>query len=458
MCHDRQLAVLVNGSPTEKFSPSAGMRQGDPLSPYIFLLCMEVLSRKIASLQLNGVIKGIEINRKGERISHLFFADDALFYFEATPNSCNIIRDTLEEFCEVSGEIINYRKSHVQFSRNTPTKFIHFLRKPLAVGSQQNMGTYLGCPMDVDGRSTKCFTSIHDKTLKSISSWKYACLSTTGRSILINNVLMALAAHIMNIYLLPRKLLNKINSTILRFFRGGNKEGKPIYWKKQSVLEPKKEEGGIGLRNVSSLNQALLFRQVWRMERNPNNLASRVLHQKYGGNPLQIARRGKLPAKTSWVFKSLVKCSRTMLPGCGRRIGNGHQSSVLEEVWAGKALVKFKNNISSDQGEKPRVVKDLMKGRAWDATKVWQWFNKRDALSIFRRIFPNKRKMMKPSGCIGEMGIIRSRRDIGSSKTQLNRKPKLQHSGRFSGNQKCHRGGRTFVGGQSKMHYLPRTT
>ncbi|KAL2923042.1 hypothetical protein RDABS01_014533 [Bienertia sinuspersici] len=180
--------------------------------------------------------------------------------FWSKPDSCNVIRDTLEEFCEISGEIINYKKSHVQFSRNTPTKFIHFMRKPLGVGSQQNMGTYLGCPLDVDGRSTMCFTSIHDKILKCISSWKYSCLSTTGRSILINSVLMALAAHIMNIYLFPRKLLNKINSTILRFFWGGNKGGKPIYWKKnQNLLELRKEEGGIGLRNVSSLNQALLF-------------------------------------------------------------------------------------------------------------------------------------------------------------------------------------------------------
>ncbi|KAL2923047.1 hypothetical protein RDABS01_014538 [Bienertia sinuspersici] len=106
----------------------------------------------------------------------------------------------------------------------------------------------------------------------------------------------------------------------------------------------------------------------------------------------RLQKKGKMPAKTSWAFKSMVKCSRTMLPGCGRRVGSGQQSSVLEEVWAGKALVKFKNTISLDQREKPKVVKDLMRGRAWDATKVWQWFDKRDSLSILSTYIPQQEK------------------------------------------------------------------
>ncbi|KAL2939182.1 hypothetical protein RDABS01_023732, partial [Bienertia sinuspersici] len=385
-------SVLVNGSPTERFWPTAGLRQGDPLSPYIFILCMEVLSRKIESLQRNNTLKGIALSRRGERISHLFFADDALFCFEATPDSCHALKEVLEDFCKLSGEMINYKKSHVQYSKNTPTKFIHFMRKPLGVQSQRNLGTYLGCPMDVDGRNSACFKGIHDKVMRCISSWKFSCLAITGRCILINSVLMALAAHIMAVYLLPKKILNKINSTILRFLWRGNKEGKPIYWRSQTLLEQKKHEGGMGLRNIDSLNQALLFRQVWRINKKPDSLVGRILTQKYGGNPLQVARWNRMPTNTSWAFKSMVKCARIMLPGCGKRIGNGQSTRIVEDTWAGNLPVKFKRNNPPSHDNAPKYVKELLRGRTWDTSKVWYYFNRSDAQRVLSTYIPQHEK------------------------------------------------------------------
>ncbi|KAL2941478.1 hypothetical protein RDABS01_029828 [Bienertia sinuspersici] len=201
------------------------------------------------------------------------------------------------------------------------------MRKPLGVGSQQSMGIYLGCPMDVDGRNTSCFSNTHDRIVKSISSWSYSCLSAIGRCTLINSVLTTLATHIMSIYLFPKKLLNKLNSTILRFYwgGGGNKAEKPIYWKKQNVLELRKEEGGI----------------VWRINRRPDSLVSRILQQKCGGSPLHVARKTRTPINSSWAYKSMVKCVKLLLPGCGKRIGNGQNMSILEETWAGNSPVRF---------------------------------------------------------------------------------------------------------------------
>ncbi|KAL2944642.1 hypothetical protein RDABS01_032989, partial [Bienertia sinuspersici] len=288
----------------------------------------------------------------GERISHLFFADDALFCFEASPDSCQVLRSVLEDFCEISDEIINYRRSHVQFNKNTLTKFIHFMRKPPGVGSQQNMGTYLGCPMDVDGRTTVCFTGIHDRFLKCISSWKYSCLSIFGRCILINNVLMALAAHIMSVYLFPKKILNRINSTILKLYRSGEK--KKVGWDSETlILEPDR-----------AIPTSLEDQQEARQSR----------------------RRS--PVNTSWAFKSMVKCARNMLPGCRKRTGNGQSTLILEETWAGNASVKFKRNIPLNQEDVTIQVKELMRGRAWNASIVWKWFNKGDAQRILSMCIP----------------------------------------------------------------------
>ncbi|KAL2905820.1 LINE-1 reverse transcriptase-like protein [Bienertia sinuspersici] len=369
-------AILVNGSPTKEFTPNAGLRQGDPISPYLFILCMEALSRRMEALQRESRIKGLPVSRNRERISHLFCADDAVFSFEASPESCNELRNTLEDFCTVSGEMVNYKKSHIQFSRNTPQKFVRYMRKPLRVRSQERMGTYLGCPMEVDGRNTGTFNQIHDRVIQCISSWKYSCLSPAARSILINSILVALAAHIMSVYLLAQKVLKRINSTITKFYWGGNGQTKPIYWKNRDTLELKKEEGGLGLRNLTSLNQALLFRQVWRISKNPHTLASRVIGHKYGKDPLAFARDGKSIRNASWAMRSMVNCARALKSGCGMKIGNGRATQIQEEVWALKELVTFKERAIENQVEKPKFVSDIIVGQSWNVNKIWNLFDR----------------------------------------------------------------------------------
>lgn len=81
-------SILVNGEPTTYFNPKAGLRQGDPLSPYIFILCMEVLSTNLIKTQEEKSIHGIKIARTAPSLSHLFFADDALFFFKGIPRVC----------------------------------------------------------------------------------------------------------------------------------------------------------------------------------------------------------------------------------------------------------------------------------------------------------------------------------------------------------------------------------
>ena len=117
-------SVLVNREPTGMITPTAGLRQGDPLSPYIFILCMEVLSRKISQHQNQGLIKGLKIHRRAPEIAHLLFADDALFFLKGNLDNVWNLQKILSTFCAMSGEIINTQKSYTVFSKNTPKKFI----------------------------------------------------------------------------------------------------------------------------------------------------------------------------------------------------------------------------------------------------------------------------------------------------------------------------------------------
>lgn len=90
------------------------------MSPYIFILVMELLSRMLLRAEIDGCIKGIKIARNAPSISHLFFADDSLFCFKATHDSCREIIGVIDLFCDVSGEAINFEKSNVIFSPSTP--------------------------------------------------------------------------------------------------------------------------------------------------------------------------------------------------------------------------------------------------------------------------------------------------------------------------------------------------
>ena len=89
-------AIKVNGCPMGSITPTRGIRQGDPLSPYLFLLCAEGLSSLIKAFMANGDLKGISVCRGGPELSHLFFADDSLIFCRASMEDC----DELKEFWE----------------------------------------------------------------------------------------------------------------------------------------------------------------------------------------------------------------------------------------------------------------------------------------------------------------------------------------------------------------------
>lgn len=90
-------SILVNGEPTRSFRPACGLRHGDPLSPFLFILVMEAFSRMIVHAERQNLFEGIKISRCSPSISHLFLTDDSLLFFKASPQSCATIRNLIEE-------------------------------------------------------------------------------------------------------------------------------------------------------------------------------------------------------------------------------------------------------------------------------------------------------------------------------------------------------------------------
>lgn len=147
-------SVIVNGQPTEPFHLSRGIRQGDPLPPYIFIMCMEHLTHIINETVARFRWTPFSFHRNRIHISHFLFANDILLFGEANVSSTNAIIDTLREFHKKSGLKKNPQKTSIYFSRITDPRISSLLPARMNILSKIDLGIYLGFPL-TDKRPTK---------------------------------------------------------------------------------------------------------------------------------------------------------------------------------------------------------------------------------------------------------------------------------------------------------------
>ena len=104
-------SLLFNGRCMDPFWPSKGIRQGDPLFPYLFILCMEFLGQLIDEKCSEHLWTKVKTSRSGPAFSHLFFADDLVLFAEASPENCSTIKRILQDFCSKSRQVVSEAKS-----------------------------------------------------------------------------------------------------------------------------------------------------------------------------------------------------------------------------------------------------------------------------------------------------------------------------------------------------------
>ncbi len=112
-------SVLINGEPRGYFHPSKGLRQGDPISPYLFLLCAEGLSALLAQASQTKTIQGLSISRGGPQLTHIFFVDDSVLFCRPNMQKCNAILEILRKYEKASRQQVNQDKTIIFFSAST---------------------------------------------------------------------------------------------------------------------------------------------------------------------------------------------------------------------------------------------------------------------------------------------------------------------------------------------------
>lgn len=209
-------SVLINGVPSGEFKLEIGIRQGDSLSPFIFLVVAEGLHLLLERAVACNIIKPVKVGKDNIEISHLQYADDTILISPAGANNAWGFRCVLKLFQLVSGLTVNYDKSNL-----------------VGIGMEEGeileMANRFGClagSLPINYLDIKIGTSLSrvvnwkyivDKIQRKISGWKNQMFSFGDRITLVRSVLLATPLHQISFSIIPIKIVREINF-IVRIF------------------------------------------------------------------------------------------------------------------------------------------------------------------------------------------------------------------------------------------------
>ncbi|KAK0605809.1 hypothetical protein LWI29_030956 [Acer saccharum] len=210
-------SFVINGNVCGSVNSSRGLRQGDPLSPYLFLLCAEGLSNVINSAVHDSELSGFHCRRSCPNISHLFFADDNLFFSKATDHGCITIHQILDSYEKALGQVINYEKSAMCFSNSIQWAEGDRLVRIVGVGHVRCHERYLGLPSMNYRNKHQLFNGIKDCVWSKVKGWKGKTLSIDGKEILVKVVLQSIPTYSMGHFRLLKSLIHDLHRMCNRF-------------------------------------------------------------------------------------------------------------------------------------------------------------------------------------------------------------------------------------------------
>ncbi|KAJ8765399.1 hypothetical protein K2173_012096 [Erythroxylum novogranatense] len=341
--------------------PNRGLRQGDPLSPYLFIICAEGLSASLQQEQARGNIHGTIVARGAPPVSHLFFADDAIFFVRATVEETNILKTILHLYEQASGQKINLDKSGISFTPNTAPLMKDLICHTLGVKETLEPSNYLGMPSVVGRGKRQVFHYVTEKLTKRIQA-------------------QTMPNYLMSLFLLLISTCQELETLMNGFFwHNGGRDNKGIRWMQWKKLAIPKKFKGLGYRELRHFNLALLAKQGWRILKFPNSIVSSILKARYF--PYTDFISADLGNNPSQIWRSIHQAKAILLRGCRRRVGNGQSVQIWRDPWLMDGSDPF---VQSECTVEVNYVSDLMEGHRWNESKIRRIFTQRDAELIFQ--------------------------------------------------------------------------
>ncbi|GKB80140.1 RNA-directed DNA polymerase, eukaryota, partial [Tanacetum coccineum] len=236
-------SIIVNGSPTEEFQFYKGLKQGDPLSPFLFILVMESLHISFQRVVDAGMFRGIALG-PALQLSHMFYADDAVFVGQWSDANIDTIVNVLDCFHRASGIRINMNKSKLIGISVEEDKVVITASK-IGCLILKTPFSYLGSKVGGLMSRIQSWNEVVDRVIARLSKWKIKTLSIGGTLTLLKLVLGSIPIYHMSIFKVPMRVLHRLESIRCHFFNGNDPQGNKPSWVKWRNVLASKEIGGL---------------------------------------------------------------------------------------------------------------------------------------------------------------------------------------------------------------------
>ncbi|RVW60988.1 putative ribonuclease H protein [Vitis vinifera] len=330
----RSFAILVNGNAKGWVKASRGLRQGDPLSPFLFTLMADVLSRLMIRAEETTITEGFFVGRDRTRVSLLQFVDDTIFFSKASMEHLQNLKIILLVFGQVSGLKINLKKNTIS-GINTRQELLSSLASVLDCRVSEWPLSYLGLPLGGNPKTKGFWDPMVERISRRLDGWKKAFLSLGGRITLIQSCLSHIPSYFLSLFKILVSIASKtekMQRDFLWFWAGEGKKDHLIRW--EVVSRPKKLEG-LGFRKTSMRNIALLGKWLWRFPRERSGLWHKVIASIYGTHPNGWDANMVVRWSHGCPWKAIAQVFQEFSPFVHLVVGNGERIRFWEDLWWG---------------------------------------------------------------------------------------------------------------------------
>ncbi|XP_022003043.1 uncharacterized protein LOC110900463 [Helianthus annuus] len=321
-------SVSINGDIHGYFPGKRGLRQGDPMSPYLFTLIMEVLSLLLQKAAESSFKYHAHCTK--QKIINVSFADDLFIFVNGDISSVKKVKNALELFTSISGLVPSPSKSTV-FLCNVPPSVRQQILSVMPFQQGVLPVRYLGVPLITTKLNFKDCKILVDRLEHKITSWMNKSLSFAGRLQLINSVLSSMHIYWASVFIIPVRIIHDLEKRIRRFLWNAGTDGRvraKVAWK--DVCLPKKE-GGLGIRSIADVNKALITNHIWSIITKRKSLWVNWLHSyKLKGKSFwDIPSRGSM----SWGWRKILSIRELVRPHVWFSIRSGSQTNAWSDNW-----------------------------------------------------------------------------------------------------------------------------
>ncbi|KAI0504504.1 hypothetical protein KFK09_015456 [Dendrobium nobile] len=349
---DVNYSIVLNGALEGYFSSTAGLRQGCPLSPYLFCLIMEACSNL---LEGRG-FKGISIDNFS--LTHLLYADDVLIFGEATIENCQILTSVLRDFANSTGLFINYDKSFVMF----PKHYRNHLQicQALSIHTIVDKITYLGIPLSFHRLKIGDYLPLMDSLNRKFNGWKANLLSFAGRLQYLKFTIQNTIAYWIRGSILPKavyKVYKKLSSRFLFF--GDVYSAKKLHMLSWDKICKPKAKGGLGIPSIQALQFAYHCSVIYRMYNGSTPLSSWLLTKYRSPWKPPLVSASKL-------WKSITKTAAVTKHCFNFIITQNFPVSLKWDHWCHNSTLGDYFDVDSPEIIPDIKLSELISGDSWD--------------------------------------------------------------------------------------------